>query len=140
MRIDEFHARQCRIPVGEEHDALTEAVIGAMIEVHCVLGPGFSESVYEEALCRELEIRGIRFQRQVPVVIEYKGAKVGEGRIDLIVESRLIVELKTCDALGPIHRAQCITYLCATRLKVALLANFNVPILKDGIKRVVRTE
>ncbi len=134
MRFDEFHARNRRIPEGEEHDPLTEAVIGAAIEVHRVLGPGFHEDVYETALCRELTLRGFRFDRQVPLAIEYKGEVVGEGRLDLLVEGQLVVELKACDALLPLHRAQCVSYLCATGHRVALLINFNVPILKDGIR------
>ena len=137
MGFDKLPIRN--VPTGEEHDALTEQIIGAAIEVHRVLGPGLNESLYESALCRELELRGIAFQRQVPVQVEYKGAVIGETRLDLVVEQRVIVELKACESLNPIHRAQCITYLTVTKLKVALLINFNVAILRDGVKRVVLT-
>lgn len=121
----------------EELDQLARDVIGAAIEVHRVLGPGFLESVYEEALGIELKLRGIPFQRQVSLGVEYKGERVGEGRIDLLVKDALIVELKTVDNLAPIHKAQTISYLKATGLKLALLINFNVPVLKDGIKRII---
>ena len=118
---------------------LTEAVIGAAIEVHRELGPGFLESIYEEALCLELTERKIVFQRQSPVKVTYKGTPIGQGFIDILVENRLIVELKAVDELIPVHKAQIISYLKATGLWVGLLMNFNVPILKDGIKRIVLT-
>lgn len=118
---------------------LTEAVIGAAIEVHRELGPGFLESIYEEALCLELSERKINFQRQSPVSVSYKGTLIGQGFIDILVENRLIVELKAVDELIPVHKAQIISYLKARGLWVGLLINFNMPILKDGIKRVVLT-
>ena len=122
-----------------EIDKLAHAVIGAAIEVHRILGPGFLESVYEEALCIELKQRGIPFKRQVVVGVEYKGEMVGEGRMDILVKDELIVELKTVDCLAPIHVAQSLSYLKATKRSLGLLINFNVPVLKDGIKRVVLT-
>ena len=121
----------------EELDLLARDIIGAAIEVHRVLGPGFLESVYEEALGIELKLRGIPFKHQVSLGVEYKGERVGEGRMDLLVKDALIVELKTVDNLAPIHKAQTISYLKATGLKLALLINFNVPVLKDGIKRII---
>ena len=121
----------------DELDQLVRDVLGAAIEVHRVLGPGFLESVYEEALGIELKLRGIPFKRQVSLGVQYKGERVGEGRMDLLVKDVLIVELKTVDTLAPIHKAQTISYLKATGLKLALLINFNVPVLKDGIKRVI---
>ncbi len=133
MRFDEFHARD----IEEESDPLTEVVIGAAIEVHRALGPGLTENMYEEALCHELDLREIRYRRQVPVAVMYKGKSVGDSRIDLIIEGRLIVELKACEGLSAIHRAQLITYLRIMKLHVGLLINFNVAILKDGIKRVI---
>ena len=123
--------------MGEEADALSEAVIGALIEVHRELGPGLTEVMYEEAVCYELTLRGIQFSRQVPIAVAYKGHPIGDTRLDVLVEGRLIIELKACESLSPVHRAQVICYLKATKLKVALLVNFNVAILKDGIKRIV---
>jgi len=121
----------------KEIDDLASAVIGAAIEVHHVLGPGYLESVYEEALVIELQLRGIAFERQKPVSVEYKGRAVGEGRLDLLIAGKLIVELKAVDALAPIHTPQVITYLKTTNLPLGLLINFNVPLLKHGIKRVI---
>jgi GxxExxY protein len=137
MRFDEFHARN--VPAGEEHDELSEQVIGAAIEVHKELGPGLTEALYEAALCREFDLRGIPYAKQVKFRVFYKGEPIGELRVDLVVASRLIVELKSCESLAPVHRSQCITYLNVTGLKVALLITFNVAILRDGIKRVVLT-
>ena len=118
-------------------DDLAHAVIGAAIEVHRLLGPGFLEQVYEEALCVELRLRGLPFERQKAVKVDDKGALVGEGRIDLLVGGRLVVELKAVKALAPIDRAKVISYLRATRRHLGLLINFQVAVLKDGIQRVV---
>ncbi len=118
---------------------LTGLVIGAAIEVHKALGPGLLESAYEECLCRELELelRGVPFERQKELPIEYKGAKLDCGyRLDIVVAGRLILELKACENLQPIHEAQLLTYLKLTGIKVGLLINFNVPVLKEGIKRL----
>jgi len=112
-------------------------VIGAAIEVHRALGPGFLESVYEESLCMELYDRGIPFVRQRDVIIRYKGRDVGSGRTDLIVDDVLIVELKAVDALAPIHKAQLLSYLRTTGHPLGLLINFNVTTLKDGVQRVI---
>src|SRR5574337_1997226 len=92
-------------------DQLAHAVIGAAIEVHRTLGPGFLESVYEDALCFELELRHIHYERQHIIAVNYKGRHVGEGRIDILVENRLIVELKAVEELAPVHTAQVISYL-----------------------------
>src|ERR1700733_14336003 len=97
------------LPAGEGHDELTEKVIGAAIEVHRHLGPGLNEMLYEAALCHELELRGIPHARQVDVDVFYKNRKIGKTRVDLLVADRLIVELKACESLNSIHRAQCIT-------------------------------
>jgi GxxExxY protein len=118
-------------------DDIAHRVIGAAIEVHRHLGPGYLESIYEEALCRELEIRGIPFRRQAPVSVMYKDRLVGEGRIDILVAEALVVELKTVDSLAPIHTAQVISYMKALGLHLGILINFNTPVLKDGLKRVV---
>lgn len=118
-------------------DRLAHEVIGAAIEVHKELGPGFLESVYEEALCVELTLRQIPFLRQYPVAVHYKGHSVGEGRLDLLVDSILVVEIKAIEALAPIHTAQIISYLRTTGCQLGLLINFNTSVLKDGIKRVI---
>jgi len=120
-------------------DQLAHAVIGAAIEVHRHLGPGFLESVYEEALCVELADRQIPVERQKEICVLYKDREIGKHRIDLLVGKLLIVELKTVDALAEIHEAQVISYLKASHLPLGLLINFNVPILKNGIQRVVYT-
>ncbi len=117
-------------------DALASQVIGAAIEVHRTLGPGFLESVYEAALCLELKSRGLAAVRQVTVTVSYKGHDVGEGRLDLLVENILVVELKSVEKLAPIHTAQTLSYLRATGFHLALLINFNETILKNGLHRV----
>ena len=122
---------------GEELDQLARDVIGAAIEVHRVLGPGLQESIYETALCRELELRGIPCVRQSTVEVEYKDAAVGEYRLDLLVGDSLVVEVKAVDRLARLHTAQLISYLKATGHRLGLLVNFNVTWLKTGIKRVV---
>ncbi len=116
---------------------LTGLVIGAAIEVHKTLGPGLLESVYEECLCRELEVKRIPYERQKEILVEYKGFKLNCGyRVDLLIADRLVLEIKACEALQPIHEAQLLTYLKLTGLKLGLLINFNVPVLKEGIKRM----
>ena len=116
---------------------LTGEVINAAIEVHRFLGPGLLESAYEECLCRELDLRRIAYERQKELPVEYKGVKLNCGyRLDIVLEKKLIVELKSCDELQPIHEAQLLTYLRLTGLRLGLLINFNVPLLKKGIKRI----
>jgi GxxExxY protein len=116
---------------------LTGGVIGAAIEVHKAIGPGLLESAYEECLSHELDLKKIQYERQKPLPVEYKDVKLDCGyRLDLIVENRLIVELKACESLLPIYEAQLLTYLKLTNIKVGLLINFNVPVLKEGIKRL----
>jgi GxxExxY protein len=117
---------------------LSGNVIGAAIEVHKTLGPGLLESAYEECLCHELGLRKIRYRRQVPVPLTYKGIQLECGyRLDILVEDTMILEIKACDSFEPIQGAQLLTYLKLTSLKLGLLMNFNVPILKNGIKRIV---
>ena len=117
---------------------LTRAVIGAAIEVHRSLGPGLLESAYEECLCRELELRGIAFERQKPLPLEYKGLKLECGyRVDLVIDGTVVVEIKSVEALLPIHEAQLLTYMKLGGWKVGLLINFNVPVLRQGIRRLV---
>lgn len=122
---------------GRQLDQLTFAVIGAAIEVYRALGPGFLEAVYEEALCVELALRDIPFERQKPIKVKYKGIQVGKGRLDLLVDSLLVVELKSVRELAPIHTAIAISYLKIVGSRLALIINFQANRLKDGIRRVV---
>jgi len=126
-----------RRQIPDHYNTLCQRTIGAAIEVHRHLGPGFLESAYEEALAIELQARGIEFERQVPMPVIYKGHTVAEHRIDLIVEGMLVVELKTVDSLHSVHLAQVLAYLKAGAFQVGLLINFNVPILKQGIRRLL---
>jgi GxxExxY protein len=117
-------------------NTITERIIGAAIEVHKVLGPGLMESAYEECLCRELLLRGIGVERQLPLQVEYKGIRLDCGyRLDLLVEQSVVVEIKSLSSIEPIHEAQLLTYLKLGGWKLGLLVNFNVPLLKDGIRR-----
>ncbi|MGE3314664.1 MAG: GxxExxY protein [Planctomycetaceae bacterium] len=120
------------------HEELTNAIIGAAIEVHKELGPGLLESVYEHCLCRELSIHGICFQRQVDLPVCYKGISLACGyKMDIVVAESVIVEVESVGTIDPIHEAQLLTYLRLTQMKVGLLINFNVAVLKDGIRRRV---
>jgi GxxExxY protein len=119
-----------------ELNKLTNDVIGAAIAVHPALGPGQLESAYQRAMEIELEYRRIPFQRQVPVRLVYRGETVGQGFMDLLIDNRVIVELKAAEYIAPVHRVQLISYLKMTRLKLGIIINFNVPVLKDGIRRV----
>ncbi|MEO8206405.1 MAG: GxxExxY protein [Chthoniobacterales bacterium] len=119
-------------------EKVTGEILGACIAIHKELGPGLLESAYEECLCYELSKRGIGFQRQIPVPVVYGEVKLECGyRLDLVVDESIIVELKTVETLLPIHEAQLLTYLKLTKLTLGLLINFHVPILKQGIKRIV---
>jgi GxxExxY protein len=115
---------------------ITNAIIGACIEVHRILGPGFLESVYEEALAIEFELRSIPYVRQYPVAVSYKGTPVGQGRCDFIIDDLIIVEVKAIETIAPIHKAQAISYMKTTGRRITLIVNFNVRTLKDGIRRV----
>lgn len=117
-------------------DELTETIIGAAIEVHRTLGPGLLESIYEEALCYELDLRGIHVERQVEVNIAYKGVVIRGQRLDILVDKEVIVELKSVSKLPEVATAQALSYLKATGLKRALLLNFGAKRLIDGIKRI----
>jgi GxxExxY protein len=121
------------------HEELTEKIIGAAIEVHRALGPGLLESAYEECLCRELDLRELRFQRQVPLPVEYKGVKLDCGyRLDLVVQEAVVLELKCVDHILPVHEAQLLTYLKLTGKHVGMIINFNVATLvRGGIVRKV---
>ena len=126
-------ARRETDPVADGSDT----VIGACIEVHRQLGPGLLESTYESCLCHELALRGIPFRRQVPVPLSYKGLSLDCAyRVDLVVDAQILVELKVVERLLPVHESQALTYLRLTGLRTALLVNFNVPVLRLGLRRL----
>lgn len=118
----------------------TDAAIGASMDVHTVLGPGLLERLYEEALAYELECRGIPFKRQVSIGVDYKGRRIGEHVLDIVVGDVLVLELKATDRVSDVHLAQLVSYMRATRMPLGLLINFNVPHLKHGIHRRVNTD
>jgi GxxExxY protein len=124
---------------GSRADKVAAILVDAAIEVHRHLGPAFLENVYESALCHELRSRHLSFERQVCVPVFYKSLQVGEGRIDLLVNSTVVVELKALPALERVHIAQLLSYLKATDLRLGLLLNFGQPRMQLGIRRVVRT-
>jgi len=119
------------------HKELAREIVGAAIEVHRHLGPGQLERVYQTALELELELRGMPFRRQVPVPLMYKGKAVGEFFLDLVVDGKVIVELKAVERYNPVFTAQVISYLRATKLRLGLLMNFNSPVLWRGVRRIV---
>lgn len=117
---------------------VTHAVVGAAIEVHRHLGPGLLESLYEGALCRELWLRGLALVRQIPLPVAYKGTDLGSFlRLDPVVEGLVIVEVKAVEATAPIHRSQLLTYLKLAGLPAGLLINFNVELLRHGVRRIL---
>ncbi len=117
---------------------LSHAIIGAAIEIHRTLGPGLLEAVYEECLAREFTLRAIPFERRKPIPLVYKDLKLECGyRLDFLVSSRIVVEIKAIEAIAPIHESVMLTYLRLAESPLGLLINFNVPILKDGIRRFV---
>jgi GxxExxY protein len=125
--------------VDEETEALATRVIGALIEVHTVVKPGMPEIVYRNAFCYELELLRIPCAPEYPVPIVYKGRSVGQGKVDVLVANRLVVEMKAVEALTDAHRSQVITYLQALNLPLGLLVNFNVLRLRQGLKRIINT-
>jgi GxxExxY protein len=117
---------------------LTGEVIGAAIEVHKHLGPGLLESAYEECLCHELSLRNITYERQKALPVNYKQVKLDFSyRLDVVVEGKIILELKSCEKIEDIYKGQLLTYLRLSGLKLGLILNFNVPMMKEGIVRVV---
>jgi len=117
---------------------LTEKIIGLCIEVHKNLGPGLLESAYEECLCYELLNKKIQFERQMPLPIRYKDVSLDCGyRLDIVVENKILLELKSVESILPIHQAQILTYMKLSNLRVGLLINFNTPVVSQGIKRYV---
>ena len=122
--------------LGSDTD-VTDRILGCAVEVHRHLGPGLLESVYETALCVELTGAGLSFSRQVGVPLHYKGQIISEHRPDLVVDQRVIVEIKSVERFDPIHTAQMLTYLRVTRLRTGLILNFNSALLKHGVRRVL---
>jgi GxxExxY protein len=121
-----------------EENVITGKIIAAAIEVHKHLGPGLLESAYQTCLAHELHLMGLAFEKEKSLPVEYKGIKLDCGyRLDLVVENLVIIEIKAVDKLLPIHKAQVMTYLKLTGLRLGLLLNFNTPIIKDGIKRII---
>ena len=121
-----------------DENSLSRKIIGAAIEVHRHLGPGLLESIYEHCLCKELEIQGLSYHQQQPLPVRYKNTLLDcEYRLDLVVEEKVVVELKAINKLEPVHDAQLLTYLKVSGCKLGLLINFNTPVLKHGIKRIV---
>ncbi len=120
-----------------DENSLSKEIIGAAIEVHRVLGPGLLESAYQKCLARELTLRDLTFEKEKQIPIEYKGLKLDCGfRLDFLIEGLVVIELKAVEKILPIHEAQILTYLKLLNLKLGLILNFNVPMLKDGIKRL----
>ena len=131
QEIDDIAARQ-------RADALSNEIIGAAIEVHRYLGPGLFESAYEQCLCYELGLRGINYERQVPLTLNYKGMNLDCAyRLDLLIDGLVVVELKSVGAIEPIHEAQLLTYLRLRNSWLGMIINFNVKMLRNGIKRLV---
>ena len=119
-------------------NGLSNKIIGAAIEVHKNLGPGLLESIYEECLCHELNLRGFSIERQKPLPITYKDKLLDcNYRLDIVVEGAIVLELKSCETIEPIHKAQLLTYLKMSGFSLCLLLNFNVSVMRDGIVRVV---
>ncbi len=116
---------------------VTNRIISCAMEVHSALGPGLLENLYEEALEHEFKLRGVQYERQKEIGLKYKGVDIGKHRMDYLVEDRIILELKAVEAINRVHMAQLLTYLKAMNKKVGLLINFNVEMLKDGIKRLI---
>lgn len=136
-RQDAKHAKRGFAEPSPELDELARRVIGAAIEVHRELGPGFLESVYEEALAVELRLREIPAEQQARVRVFYKGHEAGEARVDFLVGGALVVELKAVESIVPIHRSQVISYLKALRTPLGLLLNFRAATMRQGIERIV---
>ena len=120
-----------------EHDPLTHQIIGCAIEVHRHLGPGLLEATYEEALCIELDDAALPYTRQVRVPVSYKGRLIGEHRPDLVVADRVLVEVKSVEALHPVHQAQTLAYMRVLQVHVGLLMNFNSAVLRTNVRRFV---
>jgi len=125
--------------IPDDTERVAATVVDAAFKVHSTLGPGLLESVYEACLCHELNLRGVKFQKEVSLPIMYEGMRLDAGlRLDVVVQDAVIVEIKSVDKMNPVFDAQLLTYLKLTGLRLGLLINFNVPLIKNGIKRIVR--
>jgi GxxExxY protein len=125
--------------IGHPTNPISDAVIGAAVEVHRQLGPGLLESSYHACLCREMELRAIAYHTQIPLPLDYKGEQIGKGYvIDLLIEDCLIVEIKSVEKILPLHAAQLMTYMRLRRISAGLLINFNVHTLLHGLRRILR--
>ena len=125
-------------PLPPEIESVAKTIVDAALKVHRALGPGLLESVYELCLAHELRRRGVQLESQVKLPISYEGLKIDAGlRLDLIVAQQVVVEVKAVEKLHPVHDAQLLSYLKLTGLKLGLLINFNVPLIRDGIKRII---
>jgi GxxExxY protein len=126
------------LPLPEETESIARQVVDAAFKIHSALGPGLLESVYETCLCIELKKRDIRYEKQVSIPILYEGISVEPGlRLDLLVGGRVVVELKSVERLLPVHDSQILTYLKLARIRLGLLLNFNVVLMKQGIRRII---
>jgi GxxExxY protein len=125
-------------PLSADQEHIVAAAIDCGFAVHRTLGPGFREKIYKRAYCLELDAKGLAFECEKPILVEYKAHQIPGQTVDLIVSGILLVEIKTVPRLRPVHRAQVISYLKTLRLQVGLLMNFNVPVLKDGLQRIVK--
>jgi len=130
-------AKNAKVEPDKETDELASRILGAAIDVHRELGPGYLESIYEEAVAQEFVRREIPFDRQYSFAVLYKQHQVGEGRLDFMVGGKVVVELKAVDKMSPIYTAQVISYLRATECKLGLLINFNERLLRSGVQRIV---
>ncbi len=120
-----------------EIEELVRLTIGCLLEVHRELGPGLSEMAYAAATCVELDARGLRYQREKQLPVQYRGRVICYHRVDLVIADALVVEIKSVERLHPVHLAQTVSYLRLTGARVGLVVNFNVPVLREGIRRVV---
>jgi GxxExxY protein len=126
------------IDMSLEDNQLTQAIMDSLFQVHSTMGPGLIESLYEECLCWELTERGIAYERQKNVPLTYKNHQLGNGlKLDILAENKVIIELKSCESILPVHKAQIISYLRLTGMPLGFLVNFNVPLIKNGVQRFV---
>jgi GxxExxY protein len=139
MNVEKFNTKTQWHEDSKSEDELSHLIIGACIEVHRTLGgPGLLESIYEAALCQELTLRGLRIQRQKPIQVIYKGVSIKEPLfIDILVEDKVLVEVKAVEKYHPIYETQVLTYLRLSGIKLGLLVNFGAPYVKDGISRII---
>lgn len=121
----------------DDLNELTKKIIGCAIEVHRQLGPGLLESIYEKALCIELSLIGLKFENQKSIIVQYKNKRIGEFKIDILVENSIVLELKSVERFDPVFEAQLLSYMKLGNYKLGLLINFNHKLLKDGIKRII---